>query len=129
MNNDIVGPRGKRVLYSKPFHGFIHRDYIKDIKEFKYNCYREGIHMNYDGKKKDCGWSILVQQGNKIKKVFIPIAEANGIDVNIFTKETLDRVLKNISRSCVKNDPVKEISSFRKETINKIVPDIIEIKK
>ena len=129
MNEDIVGPRGKRILHSRFFSGGIHRDDTKDIEEFGNNCSRKGIKMSYNGKKKDCGWSIRIKRGNKIEKVLIPIAEASGLDADIFIDEMLDQFLKNISRSCTKNNTGEEISSFRKDTINKIVPTIIEIKK
>lgn len=128
-NENIVGPRGKRLLYSRFFSGGISKDDAKHLEEFKTNCSRKNSHMNYDGKKKDCGWSILLKRNNKIEKVLIPIAEASGFDVDIFIDEMIDQFLKNISRECIKNDPVKEISIFRKDTISKIVPDIIEIKK
>jgi len=129
MSENIVGPRGRRVLYSRFFSGGIHKDDAKHLEEYKNNCSRKDIHMNYDGKKKRCAWSTLLKRNNKIENVLIPIAEDSGFDADIFIDDMLDQFLKNISRSCVKNNPVEEISIFRKDTISKIVPDIIEIKK
>ena len=82
MSEDKVGPRGKRILYSKFLSGGIHKDDYNQVEEFKQNCSRKGIHMNYDGKKKRCAWSILLKRNNKIEDVLIPFALASGVDAD-----------------------------------------------
>jgi len=127
MNEDIVGPRGKRILYSWPIHGYIHKEDVKYFEMFKKNCSKKGVHMNYDGKKEDCGWSILLKRNNRIEDVLIPIAEASGIDVDVFIDEFVDRFLESIKLECKKNGVVKEIGRFRKDTIGRTVSKIVEV--
>ena len=127
MGEDIVGPRGKRLLHSRFFSGGIHKDDSEHLEEFKNYCSRKGIHMNYDGKKKNCGWSIRIKRGNRIERDFIPIAEAMGIDADVFIDEILDQFREGIRMEFKKNGVVKEIGMFRKNTINKTVSKVVEI--
>jgi len=124
MSEDIVGPRGKRVLYSKFFAGGIHESDLKHLREFKRNCFTKGIHMNYDGKKRGCGWSILFKRNNKIEKTLVPIAMESGIDIDVFIDEMIDRLLEDLKTECAKNKLAKEVGTFRKDEIKKVVSNI-----
>ena len=126
MSEDNIGPRGKRLLYSRFFSGGIHRDDFKHLEEFKYNCSRKESHMNYDGKKESCGWSILLKRNNKIEEILIPIALTSGINADIFIDEVLDEFLENIKTECTNNNLSKELGSLRKSTISKTVSNVIE---
>lgn len=121
MNEDVVGARGKQLLYSKRLGGIIHRDFTKDLVEFGDNCARMGIHMNYDGKKKDCGWSIALKQTNEITRTLSPFALASGMDGIVFIKDVVGEFLENFKVECIKTDFVKELGSFRKDAISKTV--------
>ena len=127
MDEEVVGPRGKRLLYSKFFSGGIHKEDVKDYEEFGDNCSRKGIHMNYDGKKKDCGWSIRLKRGNKIERDFIPIAEVMGIDADVFIDEILDQFRESIKMEFKKTGVVKEIGMSRKNTISKTVSKVVSV--
>jgi len=118
---DIMGARGKRLLHSRYFSGGIHKDDFKDIKEFKKNCSRKNIHMNYDGKKHRCAWSILLKRNNKIENVLIPFALESGIDTDVFIDEVIDAFLENIKLECTRNDLVSKVESFRKDIVSKTV--------
>lgn len=121
MEEDMVGARGKRLLYSRFFSGGIHKDDSKELEEFKNNCSRKDIHMNYDGKKKRCAWSVLLKRNNKIERILVPFALASGIDADVFIDEVIDEFLENIKLECTKNDLTQKVGSFRKDTISKIV--------
>ena len=127
MNENIVGPRGKRILYSWPIHGYIHREDVKHFEVFKKNCSRKGVHMNYDGNKEDCGWSIYLKRGNRIERDFIPIAEAMGIDADVFIDEILDQFREGIKMEFKKTGVVKEIGMFRRNTISKTVSKVVSV--
>ena len=126
MSEDKMGARGNWLFYSKPVHGYIHKDDDKERKEFKNNCSRKNIHMNYDGKKRRCGWLVLLKRNNRIEKVLIPFALASGIDADIFIDEVIDEFLENIKIECTKNDLAEKVGSFRKDTISKVVSKIKE---
>jgi len=121
MNEDMVGARGKRLLYSKFFSGGIHKDDAKYLNEFKSNCSKKDIHMSYDGKKKKCAWSILLKRNNKIENTLIPFALTSAIDADVFIDEVIDEFLENIKVEYTKNDLAEMVGSFRKDTIKKSV--------
>ena len=127
MNENIVGPRGKRVIYSRFFSGGIHKDDIEELEEFKQNCSKKGIKMNYNGKKQSCGWSILFKRNNKIERVLIPIANMSGIDVDIFIDEVIDELLDSIKKQCEEKELTRESESFKKSTVSKIISNVIKV--
>lgn len=126
MSEDIVGPRGKRLIYSKFFSGGIHREDVEHLDKFKNNCSRKGIHMNYDGRKKECAWSVLLKRNNKIEEILIPFALASGVDVDVFIDEIIEKFLENIKLECTKNDLSEKVESFRKDTIEKVVSKTVQ---
>jgi len=126
MSEDKVGPRGKRILYSRFFSGGIHKDDSEELEEFKRNCSRKDIHMNYDGKKKRCAWSILLKRNNKIEEILIPFALASGVDADVFIDEVIEKFLENIKLECTKNDLPEKVESFRKDTIEKVVSKTVQ---
>jgi len=126
-DREILNPRGKRLAYSNFFGGWMHRaDCRKLVVEFKRNCAKRGMHMNYDGKKNRCGWSILLERNNRIENVLIPIAVASGINADIFIDELLDKFLENIEVKYTKNGLAKEIDTFRRDTIDKTVVKLVK---
>jgi len=126
MEEDTIGPRGKRLLHSRYFSGGIHKDDFKDLEEFKKNCSRKDIHMNYDGKKESCAWSILLKRNNKIEKILIPFAQASGIDADVFIDEVLDEFLENIKLECTDNNLAQKMGTLRKKAISKTISNVIE---
>ena len=104
----------------------LNRQLDKHLKEFKSNCSRKGDHMNYDGKKKSCGWATLLKRNNNIERIFIPIAEKSGTDVDVFIDEILNEYLENIKIECTKNNLAKETTSFRKNTFSTMITNMIE---
>ena len=126
MSEDKVGPRGKRILYSRFFSGGIHKDDYNQVEEFKQNCSRKNIHMNYDGKKKRCAWSILLKRNNKIEDILIPFALASGVDADVFIDEIIEKFLENIKLECTKNDLPEKVESFRKDAIEKAVVKTVQ---
>lgn len=126
MSEDKVGPRGKRLLYSRFFSGGIHKDDYNQVEEFKQNCSRKNIHMNYDGKKKRCAWSILLKRNNNIEEILIPFALASGVDADVFIDEIIEKFLENIKLECTKNDLPEKVGAFRKDTIEKAVAKTVK---
>ena len=126
MNENIVGPRGKRILHSRFFSGGIHKDDIEELEEFKQNCSKKGIKMNYNGKQQSCGWSILFKRNNKIEKILVPIADMSGIDTDIFIDEVISELLNSIKKQCEEKELTRESESFKKSTISKIISKIID---
>ena len=123
-NEEIFNPRGKRLAYSRFFTGGMHKDDSEELKDFKRNCAEKGVHMSYDGRKKCCGWSILLKRNNKIEGTLTPIATACKSDVDAFVDELLDEFLENIEVECKKSGIIKELDAFRKTTINKTVSGV-----
>jgi len=127
MNNDIVGPRGKRVLHSRFFSGGIHKDDIEELEEFKQNCSKKGIKMSYNGKQQSCGWTILFRRNNKIEKILVPIANMSGIDIDVFIDEVIAELLDSIKKQCEEKELARESESFKKNTVSKIISNVIKV--
>lgn len=121
VENEVMGPRGKRLFYSRFFSGGIYRDDEKHLDKFKHNCSRKNSNMNYNGEKRECGWLTLLKRNNKIEDTLIPIATACKSDVDAFIDELLGEFLENIESECKKSGIIKELDTFRKNTINKSV--------
>ena len=126
MNEEIVGPRGKRILHSRFFSGGIHKDDIEELEEFKQNCSKKGIKMNYNGKQQSCGWSILFKRNNKIERILVPIANMSGIDTDTFIDEVIAELLDSIKKQCEEKELTRESESFKKSTVSKIISKVID---
>ena len=121
---EVMGPRGKRLFYSRFFSGGIYRADEKHLDEFKHNCSRKNLNMNYNGEKNECGWLTLLKRNNKIEDMLIPIAYACKSNTDVFINELLNEFLENIKVECEKSGVIEEIDSFRKDSINKTVSGV-----
>lgn len=125
-DEEILNPRGKRLAYSRFFAGGMHKDDSVLLRDFKRNCAKKGIHMSYDGMKKCCGWSILLERNNRIENALISIAAASGIDADVFIDEVVSKFLENIEAEFKKNNLAKKVGTFRKDAIDKTVVKLVE---
>jgi len=121
--NSFINRVRNRNRHSRYFHGGIHEDDEIELMKFREICKKINLKYNYDGGKKECGYSIMLKLFNQIMPPFIPIAKACNSNPVVFSRDIMDKFLECFVLECKKNNLTIQIETFKNELTDKTVTD------